>query len=397
MIEKIIQKLTLLLVISFPIGLLLRLKLSTNVYVVPQDILVGLIFLLTAVYFIKKRKIPKNNFVRFQLVFVFIGVASLLLNCLFYTDVKLIQSILYPLRYLFYLSIFVAPLSPSFLKRIGSVMLFSGIIIILMGYWQFFFYYDLYKLFYLGWDNHLYRMFSSFLDPNFAGVFFVMFFFYLFTRIGSGKFEAVYKEIILAFCTVIAIYLTFSRTALVSLLVGIVSYAVITKKIKQVLFVGLLMIAFLFLISDTHVEGLNPLRTASTSKRIDSVKESIDIISKNPIGGVGFNAFRYAQLRYGYRNEKGASWSNADAGTDNSFLFAFVTTGSIGVIVYIFSWFLLGKEILTHQKKKIVILFPTMIALIVGSLFTNVLFYTPILTFWFLMARVMGIGSKADK
>ena len=397
MIEKIIQKLTLILIVIFPIGLLLRIKLSANVYVVPQDVIVGIIAVMTLYYFIRRKRTPNSKFFKFQLLFVLVGVVSLIINYVLHTDVKFIQSLLYPLRYLAYLSLIVAPLNSSLLKQMKMLILLSGTLIVVIGFWQFFFYYDLYKLFYLGWDNHLYRMFSTFLDPNFSGVFFVIFLFYLLWGITSNKFKYVYKEIIIAFCTLIAMYLTFSRTALMALFAGIISFAVLKKKMKEVLLVIVLLIAFLFLISDTHVEGLNPLRIASSSKRIDSVKESLDIISKNSVFGVGFNAFRYAQLRYGYRNEKGASWSNADAGTDNSFLFVASTTGIVGLTVYLISLYYLGKDTITKQKKIRIVLLPIMISVFAASLFTNVLFYTPILTFWFLTMRVMGVGSKVDR
>lgn len=397
MIEKIIQKLTLILIVIFPIGLLLRIKLSANVYVVPQDVIVGIIAVMTLYYFIRRKRTPNSKFFKFQLLFVLVGVVSLIINYVLHTDVKFIQSLLYPLRYLAYLSLIVAPLNSSLLKQMKMLILLSGTLIVVIGFWQFFFYYDLYKLFYLGWDNHLYRMFSTFLDPNFSGVFFVIFLFYLLWGITSNKFKYVYKEIIIAFCTLIAMYLTFSRTALMALFAGIISFAVLKKKMKEVLLVIVLLIAFLFLISDTHVEGLNPLRIASSSKRIDSVKESLDIISKNSVFGVGFNAFRYAQLRYGYRNEKGASWSNADAGTDNSFLFVASTTGIVGLTVYLISLYYLGKDTITKQKKIRIVLLPIMISVFAASLFTNVLFYTPILTFWFLTMRVVSVGSRVDR
>ena len=54
-------------------------------------------------------------------------------------------------------------------------MLISGSLIVLLGFIQLMFYPALRNLYYLGWDEHLYRMFSTFLDPNFAGAFFVLF------------------------------------------------------------------------------------------------------------------------------------------------------------------------------------------------------------------------------
>lgn len=388
MIEKTTTKLIYLLLILYPTGLLLRFKIFTNTQIVPQDIIVFFILILTVFHFIKTKRFPKSKFMLLQIGFIIIGTLSLLVNSLVHPDIKLLPSFLYPFRYIAYLSLFIAPLSPKSLNVTRKLLLFSGFAVLLIGFWQFFFYYDLVKLFYLGWDNHLYRMFGSFLDPNFAGMFLVLFLFFLFGKISKEKFINVYCELILFFFTLIAVYLTFSRTALVALFSGVVAYGLITKKYKIILIVIVFLFSFLLIISDTHTEGLNPFRTASTSSRIISIKESAGIISKDPIFGVGFNAYRYAQIRYGYRNLKGASLSNADAGTDNSFILALATSGVAGFICYSASWYFLGWEIVKKAKTSKVIIISTLIALFAGSLFTNVLFYTPILTFLFLFLRV---------
>ena len=327
MIKKIITKLTYILIIIYPIGLLLRFKFISNVYVVPQDIIVALISLLTFIYIIKIKHASISVFVKLQIIFIVFGVLSLVVNYILHPDIKFLQSILYPLRYLLYVTLLFAPIEKSSKEGLKKFLYISGLVILLMGYWQFFFYYDLYKLFYLGWDNHLYRMFSTFLDPNYAGVFFVLYFFLLFEKIKSNTFVNIYKDIIISFLCLIAIYLTFSRTALFALVAGAISYAIFYRKLKALILVLFIMFIFLLIISDTHVEGLNPFRTASTNSRVNSIKESLSIFKTSPLIGVGFNSYRYAQVRMGYRNERGASWSNADAGTDNSFLFILAITG----------------------------------------------------------------------
>ena len=397
MIEKIILKLFYCLLILFPTGLLLRFKLFSNTSIVPQDIVVFVILVLTFLYYFKEKKFPKNNFFKFHLLFLIAGTLSLVVNLIMHPDIKFLQSFLYSLRYIAYLSLLIAPLDKNSMPGIKKALIWSGTAVLLIGFWQFFFYYDLYSLFYLGWDDHLYRMFSTFLDPNFAGVFFILLFFLLLGKIIKENFIHVYKEIIFSFFTLVALYLTFSRTALVALAAGLITFTIVTRKYKAMFITFLVLVVFLFIISDTHVEGLNPLRTASTSKRIDSYKESVEIISKNSFIGVGFNAFRYAQVRYGYRNQQGASWSNADAGTDNSLLFAFVTTGIRGLFFYIAGWYFMIKNINAKEGKNRVILLSSLTALFIGSMFTNILFYTPILTFWFLTLRVEADTVKAGK
>jgi hypothetical protein len=264
-----------------------------------------------------------------------------------------------------------------------KVLTIAGLAVVVFGYLQYFFYYDLKYLYYLGWDNHLYRLFSSFLDPNFTGMFFSLFFLFLFSKVLNSKFKKSYKELFASFFTIIALYLTYSRTALVALLAGIVSITLFKGKLPVLL---LSMVAFFILlttVSDTSIEGLNPFRTASTIERMISMKEALVISFDDPIIGSGFNAYRYAMLRHGFRNSRGAAVSNADAGTDNSFLFVTATTGIIGFVFFSLSYYFLLKKLFQERIGITIIPFCIVLSFLVGSFFLNALFYTPILIFVF--------------
>ena len=385
MIPKLIRVLFYVLLILFPLGLLLRIKISTNIYIVPQDLIVFLIFVLTCAYVLKKRiNIFLDKFILFQFLFVGIGLISLLVNVWIQKDINFLAAILYAVRYLSYLSPFF--IGSFFMKSkfLSKALYLSGGTLVLIGFIQYFFYNNLRNLFYLGWDDHLYRLFSSFLDPNFAGVFYVLFFFYLLSKIIKSDYKNSYKELIFSFFTLVAIYLTYSRTALIALITTVVAIGIVSKKYK-LLFVSI--IVFLILIvsfSDLSVEGLNPFRTASSSERITSLGEAGHIIVKNPILGVGFNAYRYAQLRYGTRNSIGIAKSNADAGTDNSLIFVLATSGLAGLGCFVLSYFYLLKKLFNEHLFSSYIIACSIIGLIMGSLFLNVLFYTPIIT-WLLL------------
>ena len=55
------------LLATFPLGLLVRLRLATNIYITPQDILVFLLFVLTVTKFFRKsRPIFSDKFIFFQ-------------------------------------------------------------------------------------------------------------------------------------------------------------------------------------------------------------------------------------------------------------------------------------------------------------------------------------------
>ena len=58
---------------------------------------------------------------------------------------------------------------------VSLLLLFSGLVIVGLGFVQYFFYLGLRNLYYLGWDEHLSFIFQL-LDPNFAGAFPALFF-----------------------------------------------------------------------------------------------------------------------------------------------------------------------------------------------------------------------------
>ena len=379
MISRLIKYLTILLLLLFPLGLIFRFKLFANVQVVPQDILALSIFALILIDYLKRKKRKMEFFFKAQVIFVAVGIVSLAINVFIFRDINLGSALLYIIRYLSYICLINVGTYFTDSKLVKRLVIWSGITFILFGFIQYYFYNSLSGMRYLGWDNHLYRLFSTFLDPNFAGVFYVFFLFMIFHFQVGKKLKDSYFYLLLIFFDFLAIMMTYSRTALISLIAGVFAYYVIKRRLKIFFVILTFLLVSLFMFSDTMVEGLNPFRTASSHDRIVSLVNVKDIIMKNPLNGVGFNAFRDAQLRYGFRNSIGASLSNADAGTDNSFLFAFAVTGIIGTIVFVFSYASLMKKLIMEKNTFSIYLFCGLVGLITGSMFLNVLFYTPIL------------------
>ncbi len=390
--KRLLEALVLALLVIYPTGVFLRIRLFDNAQLVPQDIVVFLISILTYALLYRKGKLfSGNNFFKFQVIFIAIGLVSLAVNAFFYSDINIAVAMLYAFRYFTYLSLVrLGELITNFSKvRIG--MFLSGGAFLIIGLIQFVEFNNLKGLFYLGWDDHLYRLFSSFLDPNFSGVFYALFFLLLIPFIVKNKFSKAYLPIIVSAGSILALFLTYSRTALLAILTSIVTLCILTKKVKILIigFVGFL--ALLIIVSDTSVEGLNPLRTASTSRRLQSLKEVTYIISKQPFMGVGFNAFRDSQVRYQTRFESGVVLSNADGTTDNSFLFALATTGVFGFTFYVISYVLLIKDYYRKKSLNNYVFISLMVGLIVGSFFLNILFFTPLLTFLMLTIAALGV------
>ena len=316
------------------------------------------------------------------LIFSTIALFSLLLNSRLLTGKEFFVSFLYLIRWIAYASIiFIIPMfDNSFKKIIIKLLIFIGVIIVVLGYIQYFFYPNLRNLYYLGWDEHLYRLFSTFLDPNFAGAFFVLYFlFALNILIDSLKKQTKFFSLfigLMSFLALIAIFLTYSRSALLMLITGSFIFLFLNaRRSFAILMAIIFLLATLFLPKAYKTEGTNFFRIVSSEARFSSAKQAITIFRQNPIFGVGFNTYRYAKSRYGFHPSM-LEESHADAGTDNSFLFLLATTGIVGFGAYLFMWF---KILKINIKSKLLI--ASIAALFVDSLFINSLFYS-FLMFW---------------
>ena len=334
-----------------------------------------------------KAKIVKSELLVPILFFIGAMLLSLLMNAWWLTMDQVSIASLYIVRWVLYGVVggFLLAYSKNSKSTMKRAMLISGGMVVILGFVQYLFYKNLANLYYLGRDDHLYRLFSTFLDPNFAGVFLVLFFIFLLSAIWGRKLTLERNILLhysLIFLTSISIFLTYSRSAYIMFLVGVVVFLILKKKYLYigVAVVGLILAVMLF--SNTAIEGLNPFRTASSNARIESLQNALGIIKDQPLFGVGFNAYRYAQIRYGYRVEETPFPSLSDAGTDNSFVFITATAGILGLVTFLFFLYTLLKRVLKSVSTvENTAFFVSLLALCVGSFFINALFYMPIV-FW---------------
>ncbi len=387
-----------LLILSFPIAEIGRFQFQNGVAVSINDIfLTALIIFWIGYHFINKKTVTRNTLTKPVLVFIGIASISLLLNIQHLSFMNFLISFLYLLRWAMYVLLFfiVREFDKKFKNKIPYLLLFSGSLVVTAGYIQYFFYPSLKNLFYLGWDEHLYRMFSSFLDPNFAGTFFVIFFIFILGLIYQYlKNSLVNKAIVLSLLdllVLIAIYLTYSRSAFIMLIISLSIFLFLVGKWRLIIFtlIGLLLIVFV-VPKSFQTEGTNLLRTFSSNQRIESSQVALKIFQSSPLYGVGFNAYRYAQNKYGLNNE---IWqvTHSGAGTDNSFLFVLATTGIVGLGAYLYlllSLFRIAKKNLKNNVFSI-ILFSSLVGLIFNSLFINSLFYVFVLEWVWIEASLI--------
>lgn len=372
------------------------------------------VFLLVLGWLITGRKKDiKNNFLTKPLVlFISISFLSLILNARLLTFPEFIISFLYLLRWVFYsLIIFIViSFNNPFKQKVPFIMIGAGIFIVVAGFAQYFLYPSLRNLIYLGWDEHLYRMFSTFLDPNFLGAFLVLNFILILGLFlngfpipsKAGRQSGMTRTGILGVLgavNLIAVFLTYSRSALLMLFISLFMFLLLGK--KKLIFMTLLILIFFVLILSTskRSEGTNLLRWVSSEARLGSSLNTLSIIKDNFIFGVGFNSFRYAQIRYGFLEGEEQNLTHAGAGTDNSFLFILATTGIVGFLPYLYLWVkilrfqfnIVKNGDLKHQKIFAVVIISSIVGIFVNSFFINSLFY-PFIMQWLWI--LIGLNSK---
>lgn len=369
------------------VGELIRINLGNGIVFKPLDISVVFItFTWLLTHKDRYENIKKAPLFLPIVLFLLVAAFSLVINSSFLKQGELISSSLYLVRWIGYAGIYfiIKEFRPTFKKNMVNALLAAGLIFVLLGYVQYFFYQTLGNLSYAGWDEHLYRMFSTFLDPNFAGIFFVLFFILQFGNILSNPLknsQNILQKAILIL-TFVAIFLTFSRSAIIMLIISSTVFLFITKRKKLILFLlASLLIMFAIASDYFNIENVNPFRIVSTAARVETSRNAMEIIAKNPILGIGFNTYRFAQVRYGFRNEINAKTSHADAAPDNSYLFIMATTGIVGFAAYTFLFY---RIFLRYRKNAPII--ASIVGLLVTGLFLNSLFYPPIMLWiWVLL------------
>lgn len=342
--------------VTLPLGQIGAIPVIAGITVYAHDIAIVLLLTLSR----------KKNFtgkLRFPIVlFIWTGVMSLVANAFRYPMNELFTGSLYLVRWILYASVyFVAQrASPQF---IFAGLYGFGVSLAALGLVQYVWYPYLRNLSYLGWDPHLFRVFSTLLDPNFAGIIFVL---TLFLGIRQ-KYSLVGQGV-----TLLAFFLTFSRSSYLAFFVGLFF---ILKKTKYMFAALTIFFLIVLLLPKPDGEGVKLFRTASTFARVGNWQRGLELIREPRPFGFGFNTLRYEQRRRGWVDDS-QMISKAGAGLDNSLLFVWATVGVLGLAV--FSW-LLGLQIRMNP--------PVMAAVLVHSMFSNSLFYPWVMLWlWFLFA-----------
>ncbi len=377
--------------IVLPLGEVSRITLGLNVSFTFVDITV----LVGSMIWLIRHLLQKYSLSLQAKGFVFITgvfVLSLLCNLTTLSESQFLIAGLYILRFVSLTTLFflIKNSSKNIKQSVSRFLLIGGSILVASGYIQYFFYPSLRNLIYFGWDEHFYRMFGTFFDPNFFGLFLVLFFLFvlskLFTISPEKKKYLFVFFLALSVATFIGIFLSYSRTALIALSVGVIILFWNKKiwKLFAILFTIAALSGILFFISRSTRLGMNTLemnslfRATSTSARLGSARDALIIFQDNPLIGVGFNAYRYAMYRHHFQPGTSIQEDHGASGADSSVLLVLATSGIVGLAAYVL---FLGGFYFPLLRKRNKLGLATLSALFVGSFFVNGLFY-PFLLVW---------------
>lgn len=269
-----------------------------------------------------------------------------------------------------------------------TLLVYSGIGIAGIGVMQYVWYPDLRNLYYLGWDPHYQRLFSTLLDPNFTGIILGM------TAIAllSGIQKKVSATHVAGFAVVlVALILTYSRSSLLATGAGFLLFGILTKRKALIGWIFAAGIALLLVLPHTG-EGRNLLRTVSSYARIGNAERAMTLIREKPVFGHGYNLLRFVATDHSWIDETLIP-SRSGSGLDTSFLFVGATTGIVGMAVYLwlivrlFRMAIPGLQGNAKQRLAAAGYISTLSALVVHSIFINSLFYP-----WILVWMWVGTG-----
>jgi putative inorganic carbon (HCO3(-)) transporter len=258
----------------------------------------------------------------------------------------------------------------------------------------------------LGWDPHKNRLASTFMDPNFCGAYLVLTLVLIFSRILRTGDRGNQGERgllgVLGTLVFVALILTFSRSAWLMFAVAMGVLGILKSKKLLILALVAFLAAYALVprVQTRVAGGVDP--DDSASARIVSWKATLEIVKEHPLIGVGFNAFRYAQVRQGFFGFKDPLGGRAGAGSDSSLLLVLATTGVVGLAAFILLGIggireiggIRGIWIIGNTGRGLdLALVAGLAGLLVESNFINSLFY-PWIMIW--MWTMLGIAGSCN-
>lgn len=225
------------------------------------------------------KNIFSHFWIKFLTIWIILGLISYYLTAPF--D---ISPLLYLIRTITYL-IFAISLKKTLPKlssqTFNHAWMGAGCIIAFLGILQYFFLPDTRFLYFLGWDDHYYRLISTLFDPNFTGLILVLTFLLLEKEITKKEmFKSKILNNLLSTLLGLSILLTYSRASFLSFIISLLLIFFIRFKKSYRIDWRIIIIMSLFFLGIPFLprpagEGVKLERTTSIANRIKANQLSL--------------------------------------------------------------------------------------------------------------------------
>lgn len=413
----------LFIIILLPvIGELTRVPFLPGKNILISDLAIGIFIV---IWLIKKfsnteiiGKTANKNPLLYPLVFFgIVGIFSLLQSLLFLHPSEVINGSFYLIRFIEYtlLAIITAEIVKT--KRewnqLLTTLIFSAFLIAIGGFIQLIIYPDLGKLMEFGWDPHRDRLVSTWLDPNFIGGLFA-FIISILTGIAiharNFKNKLCLGLLILLFAA--ALFLTYSRSGYLAFAISIFIIGLFKSR-KLLIATMVIFIIGLSLLPRAQERTEDLIRSAQSfifnttenpdptaRLRIKSWQQTLELIGKRPLFGVGYNTLGAVKFNEGFVENTEV---HSASGSDASILTILATTGIMGLIPFLWLYicilttaFKLWRDKKASQAHRGYALgiFAGIVGLIGHSFFVNSLLFPQIMIFVWIFTGLMLVPVK---
>lgn len=355
------------LVLMISLGQLTRIQISPTLAVYGYELWMALLTIwgIVIMSFYKKIKWPLYGTGLGVLLVLFL--VSLLVNWNTFNSNLIFSASLYWWRLLLYGLFMIVIYNMYFLKVIGipplRVLQYLGMLFVVGGIIQYLFFPDLRWLYNYGWDDHLYRLSGTLLDPGFAGLI-IGLTLILILALKTPSYKALWP---LAFGSLL---FTYSRSAYLAYAAGIMVFGLLAKQIKQSGLQVLLLIGCIAFLPRPAGEGVRLERTSSVEARARSMITAWDIFLEKPILGIGYNTYRL----YTQPPNQDSDRPVHPSAPDNSYLFVLVTSGIVGFLGLLCTFYFFGLSARNRPE-----ILGSLIAIGTASFVNNTLFYSTVL------------------
>ncbi len=278
---------------------------------------------------------------QFQAVYIFLGILaiSLVVSIVRFRTFENVVAFLYLARLTLYFSVFLhlayhKQSHKPYLKVFKKVFLAFAVLTAIFTIVQYTLYPNLRNLFYLGWDEHLYRAFGLFFDTSVAAAIYGLTFLALLMDTKHRIVNAKIRTILMALNAVFLI-LSFARGGYIALIVTAAIY-MFRHRMTKLLIAGIVICACIFILAPKPGgEGVKIFRTNSIQSRIKDDTAGIELFRRNPILGVGYNHLRGIKPEV-LRGTDLDSQSHAAGSYHSSFVTILATGGILGFVALIY-------------------------------------------------------------